>query len=198
MKKIIKSINKKIESIDHEIYRIKKYIYLKNTRLTYIKDIIKINHAGEISAQFLYYGQSFFIKQKFIKFFLLKSGKEEKKHLFWCLFYLNKYDSKKSSLYHVWKYGSFFIGNFPSIFNYKYNLGFLVETEFQVLQHLKHQIQGLSKSDYSLFFILKKMLRDEVKHANNAILLKHEEIPYFTKYMMLIFSFFMVNTAPYI
>ena len=159
---------------------------------------MKINHAGEISAQYLYYGQSFLIKENYSKYFLLKSGQEEKKHLFWCLYYLNLYRKKQSKLRLLWKNGSFLIGTVPSFFNFKYNLGFLVETEYQVSKHLSSQIESLSKSDYSLYFILNKMLDDEVKHANNAIILESFVLPELSKNVMKFVSFFMVNTASYI
>ena len=198
MLKIKKKINIRINKINFLINTITKEISKYNERKTRNISVLKINHAGEISAQYLYYGQSLLIYEKFTKYFLLKSGKEEKKHLFWCIKYLEIYQSKKSFLYNIWKYGSFSIGLIPSFFNYKYNLGFLIETELQVLDHLNQQISSLSYSEYSLFFILNKMSKDEVKHANNAILLRSKDIPYFLKNVMGMTSFLMLNSSPYI
>jgi hypothetical protein len=88
--------------------------------------------------------------------------------------------------------------NVRTFFNYRYNLGFLVETELQVYKHLNHQILSLSKVDYAMMFILKKMLQDEVKHSNNAIILRSKDLPVFVKNIMDINSFFMLNSASYI
>ena len=99
-----KAIEKKINLVSNNIDLIKrKKDLLYNKRRKYGIDMMKINHAGEISAQYLYYGQSYLIKEKYIKLFLLHSGKEEKKHLFWCLHYLSKMKSHKSKLYFIWK-----------------------------------------------------------------------------------------------
>ena len=152
MKKIKNIIDNKICKISLDIHSKIRDIESTEKRRNYNTSILQINHAGEISAQYLYYGQSFLIKENFTKYFLLKSGKEEKRHLFWCIKFLDNNKSKRSSLYYIWKYGSFSIGILPSFFNYKYNLGFLIETEIQVLQHLNDQIQVLSKSEYGLFF----------------------------------------------
>ena len=193
--KIKKIIKKKIKIINLYMQNIKKNMEIDKDRYDNNVSIMRINEAGEISAQYLYYGQSFLVKEAFIKYFLLKSGKEEKKHLFWCIRYLSRYKAKDSLIKLLWEKGSFFIGNMPSIFNYKYSLGFLVETELQVSRHLEEQISFISKSDYIIMFIIKKMLIDEVKHANNAVLLRSNEIPASIKKVMGLVSFFMVNTA---
>ena len=198
MSTLTKYLNRKILFIQNNIDGIKKKKIYDNSRYKYNNIIMKVNHAGEISAQYLYYGQSYFNKEAYIKYFLLKSAKEEKKHLFWCINYLDKTNSSTSSLFPIWKNGSFFIGLLPNFFYYKYNLGFLVETELKVAEHLRDQITSLSKLEYNTFFILKKMLEDEVKHANNAILLHSRDIQFVYKKLMNISSFIMVNTASYI
>lgn len=166
-----------------------------NSRILYETKIMKINYAGEVSAQYLYYGQAYLIGEQYIKMFLMNSSKEEKKHLFWCIKYLNRNNVKRNNWYTVWKNGSFLIGSFPSLFSYKQNLGFLIETEVQVAEHIKSQLTSLSRSNYEYSFILNKMLHDEIKHANNALFIKSHKFPLIIKRLMSVLSFLMINIS---
>ena len=90
-----------------------------------------------------------------IKNHLVQAGEEETDHLIWCKKRLEELNGKPSILNPVWYAGSFAIGAIFGSFGEKTSLGFVEETEKQVVKHLEKHSKTQS---YLIFNILHKMI----------------------------------------
>ena len=130
--------------------------------------MMRINHAGEVAAQALYRGQAFVCKDPEIREHLIQAGEEETDHLIWCKKRLNELGGKSSILNPLWYGGSFAIGAAFGLIGEKTSLGFVEETEKQVVIHLQKHLDRISKKDKETIEILKTMQEDEDLHAGQA------------------------------
>lgn len=159
--------------------------------------LMRINHTGEVCAQALYRGQAFLIKDKEIIQALYKSAKEEQRHLMWCEKRLFELNSRTSVMNPMWYALSFITGMVASQ-NTKVNLGFIVETEQQVMIHLKKHLKILPKKDYKSKVILRKMYEEEKIHANKAKKLGGVKLSSITRKIMKIQSKIMTTITYYV
>ena len=120
--------------------------------------MMRINHAGEVAAQALYRGQAFVCKDPKIKEHLIHAGEEETDHLVWCKKRLDELDGKSSILNPLWYAGSFAIGAIFGSMGEKTSLGFVEETEKQVVIHLQKHLDKISPKDKETIEILKTCL----------------------------------------
>ena len=109
--------------------------------------LMRVNLAGEVAAQALYRGQAMVCKDAEIKNHLMQAGEEETDHLIWCKKRLEELNGKPSILNPVWYAGSFAIGAIFGSFGEKTSLGFVEETEKQVVKHLERHLDKVSKND---------------------------------------------------
>ena len=130
--------------------------------------MMRINHAGEVAAQALYRGQAFVCKDQKIKEHLIQAGEEETDHLIWCKNRLDELGGQSSILNPLWYGGSFAIGSIFGLLGEKTSLGFVEETEKQVVIHLQKHLDKISSKDKETIEILKTMQEDEDLHAGQA------------------------------
>lgn len=159
---------------------------------------MRINHAGEICAQALYHGQAFVSKNPAVEAQLKQAALEEGDHLAWCKQRLEELNSHTSYLNPLWYAGSFCIGMAAGVVGDQWSLGFLAETEQQVIKHLSQHLQLLAPEDTRSYKILEKMTEDERKHRDEAIALGAKELPEVVKIGMAFTSKIMVKTAYYV
>ena len=159
--------------------------------------LIRVDHAGEIAAQGLYYGQALVARDPSIKNHLLEAAQEENDHLSWCNERLHELQSHCSIFSPLWYVGSVLIGAFAGCFNDRNSLGFVVETEKQVEQHLENHLMQLPVNDHKSRSIIKQMQEDEIAHGQHASALGAEPLPFFIKKVMNLMSKIMVKTATY-
>ena len=146
--------------------------------------MMRINHAGEVAAQALYRGQAFVCKDPKIKEHLIQAGEEETDHLIWCKKRLDELGGESSILNPLWYGGSFAIGSIFGLLGEKTSLGFVEETEKQVVIHLQKHLDKISKKDKETIEILKTMQEDEDLHAGQANESGAEELESPTKKIM--------------
>ena len=132
------------------------------------ESLMRVNLAGEVAAQALYRGQAWVCKDKKIKEHLIHAGDEETDHLIWCKKRLDELQGKPSLLNPVWYAGSFAIGAIFGAMGETTSLGFVEETEKQVVKHLQRHLDRVSPKDKETIEILKTMQADEDLHANQA------------------------------
>lgn len=130
---------------------------------------MRINHAGEVSAQGLYSGQAVTAHSAEVREQMHRSALEENDHLAWCESRLRELGSHKSYLSPFWYWGSFSIGAFAGAIGDKWSLGFVTETERQVVRHLDSHLEQLSPQDAKTRAILEQMKTDELHHAHKAL-----------------------------
>ena len=160
--------------------------------------MMRINHAGEVSAQALYRGQAFVCKDPEIKKHLIHAGEEETDHLVWCKRRLDELGGKSSILNPIWYAGSFAIGAVFGALGEKTSLGFVEETEKQVVIHLQKHLDKISEKDKETIEILKTMQADEDLHAGQANESGAEELESPTKKFMEVTAKVMTSSSAYI
>lgn len=131
--------------------------------------LMRINHCGEVCAQALYQGQALTAKLPEVREKMEQAAAEENDHLQWCSDRLKQLDSHTSLFNPLWYAGSFSIGAVAGILGDKWSLGFVAETEKQVVSHLQSHLQSLPKNDDQSRCIIEQMKEDELHHATVAI-----------------------------
>ena len=160
--------------------------------------LMRVNLAGEVAAQALYRGQAMVCKDPEIKEHLIHAGDEETDHLIWCKKRLDELDGKPSVLNPIWYAGSFAIGAIFGSLGEKTSLGFVEETEKQVVKHLQRHLDKISENDKETIEILKTMQEDEDLHAGQANESGAEELQSPTKKVMELTAKIMTSTSHYI
>ncbi|MDQ6965119.1 MAG: 2-polyprenyl-3-methyl-6-methoxy-1,4-benzoquinone monooxygenase [Mariprofundales bacterium] len=133
-----------------------------------VAGLMRVNHAGEMAAQALYHGQSLTARDSALRDKLLHASQEESDHLNWCRSRLDELDAKPSLLDPLWYGGSLLIGVAAGVAGDRWNLGFLAETEHQVVRHLDNHLQRLPEEDLRSRAIVQQMRSDELGHAELA------------------------------
>ncbi|MDQ6995748.1 MAG: 2-polyprenyl-3-methyl-6-methoxy-1,4-benzoquinone monooxygenase [Mariprofundaceae bacterium] len=139
--------------------------------------LMRVNHAGEMAAQALYQGQSMMARDDSIACKLQTASVEESDHLNWCRSRLDELGEQPSKLDPFWYAGSFVMGVTAGVVGDRWNLGFLAETEHQVVRHLESHLQTLPEQDARSRAIVTQMREDEQGHANLAEHLGAAELP---------------------
>ena len=171
---------------------------LSDSERKHIAGLMRINHAGEVSAQALYQGQSLTSKNPEIREKLQQAAAEENDHLVWTENRVNELGGRTSLLKPFWYIGSFALGALAGAIGDKWNLGFLAETEKQVVKHLDAHLDEIPSSDKRSRAVLEQMKIDEAKHATTAIESGGAELPKPVKKAMTLMSKVMTNTAYYL
>lgn len=157
--------------------------------------LMRVNHTGEICAQALYHGQGVVSRTQQFQEKMQQAAIEEGDHLAWCKQRLNELHSHTSYLNPLWYAGSFCIGMAAGMVGDKWSLGFVVETERQVIKHLENHLATLPQQDTCSQQILSRMEQDEAKHRDEALAAGAHELPNFIKKIMAFTSRVMVKTA---
>ena len=160
--------------------------------------LMRINLAGEVAAQALYRGQAMVCKDAEIKNHLVQAGEEETDHLIWCKKRLDELNGRPSILNPIWYAGSFAIGAIFGSFGEKTSLGFVEETEKQVVKHLEKHLDKVSKNDVETIEILETMRADEDEHAQEAIENGSKSLSEPTKKVMNLTAKVMTSSSAYI
>ena len=157
--------------------------------------LMRVNHAGEVSAQALYQGQAITAREARVRDSMQQSAREEIDHLAWCEQRLDELGGHTSALNPVWYLGSFTIGALAGLFGDRWSLGFITETERQVVQHLESHLRRLPARDDRSRAILEQMQADEGHHASVAVEAGAAELPEPVKQAMRLTSKVMTRTA---
>ncbi len=157
--------------------------------------LMRVNHAGEVCAQALYQGQALTARDPRVRGVLEQAAAEENDHLDWCATRLDELDTNRSVLNPLWYAGSFAIGALSGLLGDRWSLGFLAETEHQVVRHLDGHLQRLPANDVRSRLILEQMRDDEGRHATTAISSGGKELAEPIKKLMTLASRIMTSTA---
>src|SRR5579862_1695909 len=135
----------------------------------YSAALMRINHSGEVCAQALYHGQGMVSRSSAVKETMNQAAIEEGDHLAWCMLRINELGGHASYLNLLWYLGSFTIGVTAGLAGDRWSLGFLAETEKQVVRHLEKHLALLPSKDQKSRKILQQMQADEAMHRDKAI-----------------------------
>ena len=157
--------------------------------------LMRVNHSGEVSAQGLYQGQALTARLPEVRDKMEQAAIEENDHLAWCEQRLNDLDTHKSLLNPVWYTGSFLIGATAGMLGDKWSLGFVAETEHQVVRHLDEHLKSIAEDDQCSRAVLQQMKIDEAKHATTALQYGGARLAKPVQKLMAIMSKVMTSTA---
>ena len=127
--------------------------------------LMRVNHTGEVCAQALYAAQALVARDAQTRATFSRAAREEEEHLAWTQQRLAELDDRVSLLNPLWYAGSFAIGVAAGLAGDRVNLGFVVETERQVEEHLTGHIERLPAADGRSRAIVEQMRDDEARHG---------------------------------
>jgi 3-demethoxyubiquinol 3-hydroxylase len=130
--------------------------------------LMRVDHVGEVCAQALYRAQSLVTSDAALRERFIEAAREETDHLAWTKQRLDELGARPSLLNPLWYAGAFGIGLLAGRFSDRTSLGFVVETERQVEQHLDGHLQRLPMNDGASRAIVERMKDDEARHAMQA------------------------------
>jgi 3-demethoxyubiquinol 3-hydroxylase len=130
--------------------------------------LMRVNHTGEVCAQALYSAQALVARDPEIRRRFAVAAREEEDHLAWTQQRLAELGSRTSYANPFWYAGSFAIGVIAGFGGDRRNLGFVVETERQVEEHLTEHMDRLPESDARSRAIVAAMRDDEARHGASA------------------------------
>jgi 3-demethoxyubiquinol 3-hydroxylase len=157
--------------------------------------LMRVNHSGEVSAQALYQGQALTAKLPEVKQAMTQAALEENDHLVWCQQRVHCFGSHTSVLNPLWYAGSFAMGAVAGKIGDKWSLGFVAETEKQVVQHLDEHLQQISSTDLKSRAVLEQMKIDELHHGTIALEAGGAALPKPVKLMMGLMSKVMTKSS---
>jgi ubiquinone biosynthesis monooxygenase Coq7 len=160
--------------------------------------LMRINHAGEVAAQGLYEGQALTAQLPEVREKMERAAMEENDHLDWCETRAKELGTHVSLLNPMWYLGSLTIGALAGATGDKWSLGFVAETEKQVVKHLNDHLARLPEHDAKSHAILEQMKEDEGHHATVALEAGGTELPYPVRKLMGLTSKVMTKTAYWI
>jgi ubiquinone biosynthesis monooxygenase Coq7 len=139
--------------------------------------LMRVNHSGEVCAQALYRGQALTAKLGDTRTKMEQAASEELDHLSWCNKRLEELNNKPSVLNPVWYGMSFSIGAVAGLIGDNWSLGFVHETEEQVVKHLDGHLDKLSKKDLRTKAVIEQMRIYEEQHSHDALEAGAEILP---------------------
>ena len=157
--------------------------------------LMRVNHAGEVAAQALYRGQSLMARDAATRDAMEQAAREENDHLVWCRGRLEELGSRPSRLDPLWYAGSLAIGAVAALAGDRWSLGFVAETERQVVEHLDDHLGRLPEGDRRSRALLRRMRADEQRHATRARAAGGSALPPVVRRAMRVASKVMTRTA---
>ena len=139
--------------------------------------LMRVNHVGEICAQALYEAQGKFSRNPQLREQFAQAGREEEDHLAWTAERLRELGSHTSVLNPLWYAGAFALGAVAAHGGDARSLGFVVETERQVEEHLEGHLGKLPQQDAKSRAIVGQMRKDEAAHGAAAKAAGAAELP---------------------
>jgi ubiquinone biosynthesis monooxygenase Coq7 len=139
--------------------------------------LMRINHTGEVCAQALYQGQAMTARLAEVREKMEQASEEENDHLAWTAERIRDMGTHTSYLNPLWYAGSFTLGALAGMAGDKWSLGFVAETERQVVAHLEGHLGRLPPQDEKSRAVLEQMKDDEAHHATVAIESGAAELP---------------------
>ena len=157
--------------------------------------LMRVNHAGEIMAQGLYQGQARTAKLDTVRDAMEQAAVEEFDHLAWCEERLQELRDRPSRLGPLWYTGAFVLGAGAGLAGDRWSLGFVSETEAQVVNHLEEHLGRLPPGDQRSRAIIEQMKVDEAHHGAEARAAGGLPLPAPARALMTLMSKVMTRTA---
>ncbi len=133
-----------------------------------IKEIIRVNQAGELGAIQIYKGQLAVLKNKPISKELNEMLKKEYRHYETFNDLIISYKVRPTALNPVWKVGAFGLGVVTAILGKKATMACTEAVEEVIIEHYENQSKYLKGKDNDLSKLTKKFGDEEKEHLDTA------------------------------
>lgn len=160
--------------------------------------LMRVNHVGEVCAHALHQAQALTTRDSAVARDMQRAAREETDHLAWTAGRLVELGARPSLLNPFWYAGAFTLGLLAGRAGDRWSLGFVVETERQVEQHLAGHMEALPVSDTASRAIVAQMKADEMRHAEQAQAAGGTELPKPVKWLIRVAARVMTRTARHI
>ena len=157
--------------------------------------LMRVNHVGEVCAQALYTAQALTTPSPALRVQFARAATEETDHLAWTAQRLRELNARPSLLNPLWYAGAFGIGLLAGRLGNAVSLGFVVETERQVEEHLAGHLDRLPPQDLASRAIVDQMRQDEARHEQDAHAAGAAELPSPVRWVMRAAAKVMTTTA---
>jgi ubiquinone biosynthesis monooxygenase Coq7 len=160
--------------------------------------LMRVNHVGEVCAQALYQAQALTARSAGVRDRMQEAAREETDHLAWTSQRLQALGDRPSLLNPLWYAGAFTIGLAAGRAGDRWSLGFLVETERQVEEHLAGHLDRLPADDEASRAVVMQMKADEARHADSALAAGGAALPLPVRWVMRAAAKVMTTTSHYV
>ena len=160
--------------------------------------LMRVNHVGEICAQALYQSQALVSRSPALRAHFEHAAAEELDHLAWTHQRVLDLGTHTSYLTPLWYGGAFALGSLAGLAGDRLSLGFVVETERQVEQHLASHLDRLPAQDHDSRAIVDQMREEEARHADEALAAGGRLLPAPVKRLMKLAARVMTRAAHHI
>jgi ubiquinone biosynthesis monooxygenase Coq7 len=160
--------------------------------------LMRVNHVGEVCAQAMYEAQALSTRDAALCQHFERAARDEGDHLAWTRARLTELDARPSVLNPLWYAGAFAIGLVAGRFGDRASLGFVVETERQVEQHLARHLDRLPAADTASRALVAQMRDDEARHGDAALAAGGASLPAPVRGLMRMAAAVMTRTAHHI
>lgn len=160
--------------------------------------LMRVNHVGEVCAQALYQAQALTARGEPLRQQMERAARDETDHLAWTERRLHELGDRPSLLNPLWYAGAFGIGLVAGRAGDAVSLGFVVETERQVEQHLAAHLDRLPAADQRSRAIVAQMKLDEGRHAADAQGAGAAALPWPVRGLMRLAAKVMTTTAHHV
>lgn len=157
--------------------------------------LMRVNHVGEVCAQALYQAQALTARTPELRAQMDLAAREETDHLAWTQQRLNELGDRPSWLNPLWYAGAFGVGLLAGRLGDRVSLGFVIETERQVEQHLAGHLSRLPVEDERSRAIVQVMQDDERRHGDAAAQAGGVQLPLPVRWLMRGAAKVMTTTA---
>lgn len=157
--------------------------------------LMRVNHVGEVCAQAMYAAQALTARSEDLRRQMREAARDETDHLAWTEQRLSELGTHTSWLNPLWFAGAFAIGLAAGRAGDAHSLGFVVETERQVEQHLASHLDRLPAADHASRAIVAQMKDDEARHADMAQQAGAVPVPTPVRWLMRAAARVMTRTA---
>jgi len=157
--------------------------------------LMRVNHVGEICAQAMYEAQALGARDPKLAAAFRQAAQEEADHLAWTRRRIDELGGRISLLAPLWYAGAFAVGSVAARLGDEASLGFMVETELQVEQHLQGHLDRLPPTDAVSRAVVAQMQTDEVAHGAHAAALGGGSLPWPARLAMRGAAKLMTRTA---
>ncbi|KAJ3274379.1 hypothetical protein HDV01_002983 [Terramyces sp. JEL0728] len=152
-------------------------------QLQLIQSMLRVDHAGEIGANWIYKGQHNFIKDKESKDKIREMWNQEKHHLKVFDEILANTKTRPSLLRPFWELAGYTLGSVTAMMGKEAAMACTEAVETVIGQHYNDQIRKLYGSEdpeiQKLLEVLKEFRDDELEHLDTAIQMDSKKAPFY-------------------